>query len=104
MDALAVCFQRRAQIGAGRPLAVGARDMEDRRHLQMRIAEAADQLSDPLQPEDVAAGGERHQAIELRLHGGVIGYGVVSHGAVSGSCADRSKARLCHRGRAWVLD
>ncbi len=48
-------FEDRAEIGAGRSLAIGARDMEGARELVLRIAEARAQFGDALEPEDVAA-------------------------------------------------
>ena len=44
----------------------------------MRIAEAGEQRGDPLEAEDVAAGRERGQPVELGLDGGVGG-GAVGH-------------------------
>jgi hypothetical protein len=53
------CLQRRAEKGGGRPLAVGAGNVEHRRKLGLRIAEAFEQFGDALQPETVAAGRQR---------------------------------------------
>ena len=67
------------QEGDGGTLAVGAGDVEHRRQRALRLPQPGAQRGDPLQPEDVGAGGEGGQAIELRLDGGVIGNGVVRH-------------------------
>jgi hypothetical protein len=51
VDRLAVRFEHRPQVGAGRSLAVGPGDMEHRRQPRLRIAEPREQRADRLQPE-----------------------------------------------------
>jgi hypothetical protein len=47
----------------------------------VRIAELREQGGDPLEAEDVPAGRERGEAIELGLDGGMIGRGAVGQGS-----------------------
>ncbi len=49
-------LDRRAQKGAGRALAVGPGDVEDRRQALLGIAELGEQRRNPLEPENVGAG------------------------------------------------
>ena len=76
-------FEDCAEVGAGRSLAVGARDMEGARQLELRVAEARAKFGDALQPEDVAARRQGGEAIELGLDRGVGAVGVVGHGRSS---------------------
>ena len=71
------CLDRGAQEGAGRTLAVGAGDMEHRRQRVLRIAEPVEQGGDPLEPENVAAGRQAGEPVELGLDARVGGRGVV---------------------------
>jgi len=57
MDGLAIGFHRRAQEGAGRSLAVGARNVKDRRQSAVGIAQPLQQRGYPLQPQYIGAGG-----------------------------------------------
>ena len=80
MGAEARSLDRGAQEGAGRALAVGAGDVEDGRERPLRIAEPGEEFGDALQPENVAAGRERRQPVELGLDGGMIGDRAVGQG------------------------
>ena len=67
VDLVPGSFERGAQEGAGRALAVGAGDMEDGREPVLRPAEAVEQCGDALEPEAVAGIDRRSQPVELRL-------------------------------------
>src|SRR3990167_5573293 len=54
VDAAPLRFEDRAQIGTGRSLAVGARDMEGAWELELWIAEARAEFGDAFEAEDVA--------------------------------------------------
>ena len=69
VDPVARRLDRGAQEGAGRALAVGAGDMEDRRQPILRPAEPVEQGGDPLEPEPVAARRKERQPVELGLDG-----------------------------------
>ena len=56
-----------AQIGHGRALAVGPRDMDDRRQAVLRIAEIGEQPLDAVEREVDRLGVERGQAVENAL-------------------------------------
>ena len=71
VDRVARRLERGAQEGAGRALAVGAGDVEDRRQAILRTAEPVEQRGDALQPEAIAGGRERRQPVELRLDAGM---------------------------------
>jgi hypothetical protein len=68
-----------AEECAGRSLAVGARDVEDRRQAPLRIAETGEDLADPLQPERVVPGRKRPKPLELAPDERVVGNGVIGH-------------------------
>ena len=72
-------LDRGTQESAGRSLAVGAGDMEDRRQLLLRIAQSLKQRGDPFQPQYVAPRRQHRQPVELTLDGGIGGAGGVCH-------------------------
>jgi hypothetical protein len=72
-------FDCGAQECAGRSLAVGSGDVEDRRQDALRIAETGEDFADPLQPERVIAGRQRPKTLELAADERVVGNGVIGH-------------------------
>ncbi len=64
-------FERGAEEGGGRPLAVGPGDVEHRRQLEVRVAEPAEQAFEARQPEvdrrRVQPEGGRQQGVEHRI-------------------------------------
>jgi len=70
-------LDRGSKEGAGRALAVGAGDVEDRRQPLLRIAEAGEKGGNPLEAENVGARGQGREPVELMLDGGMAGDGVV---------------------------
>ena len=72
MHAIARALQHRAQIGADRTFAVGARDMDDRRQFFLRMAERRQQALDAIQHQIDALGMKRQQPLE----NGVAGRGL----------------------------
>ena len=79
VDAVPGGFERGAQEGAGRALAVGPRDMEHRRQAVVRIAETAEQGEDALEAEDVGGVDRRAETVELGLDRGVGGHREIRH-------------------------
>ena len=79
MDAVASRLERGTQEGGGRTLAVGARDMKNRRQRAVRIADPAQQRRNPVEPQHVAPRREIAQPVELRLDGGVFTACMVGH-------------------------
>ena len=79
VDGVPCRFQHGAQEGAGGAFAVGPGNVEDGRQAVLGVVKAFEQRGDALQPERVATGRERGEAIELGLDGGSIGTGVVGH-------------------------
>jgi hypothetical protein len=64
-------FDGGAQESAGRSLAVGPGDVEDRGHAALGMAEASEQGRHPLQAEHVAARRKAGESIQLPLHSGL---------------------------------
>ena len=71
VDAVTGRLQRRAEEGAGRALAVGSGDMENRRQMVLGTPEPIQQREDAFEPELIAGGRQLGQAVELRLDVGV---------------------------------
>ncbi len=63
-------LDRGAEEGAGRALAVGPGDVEDRRQVALRIAEPGEEGGDALQAKHVRARRKRCQTVELALNEG----------------------------------
>ena len=79
VDPLAIRLQHRAQEGAGRSLAVGARDVEHWRQTVLRVAQPGQQSADRPQSQAAIWHRERGQPVELGLHGRIVGAGEVLH-------------------------
>src|SRR3546814_1704453 len=89
----------RAEIGAGRPLAVGARDVEGAGELELRIAKPRAKFGDALEPENVAHRRQCGEAVELGLDGGVGGVGVVGNWRVVPNRSSSLRAKRSNQGR-----
>ena len=96
VNAAPLCFEYRAEEGAGRTLAVGASNVESARELVLRVAEARAKLGDAFEAEDIAPRRERGEAVELGLYGGVGGLGVVGH-----SCGAFASPSPSGEGLGW---
>ena len=71
MDRQAFRFQHGAQVSAGGPLAIGARDMEHGRQVSFRIAEAVEDCVNHLKPDAPLRQRQGRKPIKLRLHLGI---------------------------------
>jgi hypothetical protein len=60
-------FQQRSREGGGRALAVGAGDVDDRRQVELRIAEPVEQPCDAIERKVVAFRVQRHQALDFAV-------------------------------------
>ena len=67
MDAVAGGLKQRAREGGGRALAVGAGDMNDRRQVELGIAEPVEQPRDAIERKVVALRVQRHQALDFAV-------------------------------------
>jgi hypothetical protein len=79
VDAMPRGFERGAEEGAGRALAVGPRDMEHRRQAVVRVPQPVEQREDAVEPEDVGGVDRRAQAVELGLDRGIVRPREVGH-------------------------
>jgi hypothetical protein len=71
VDAVPDRFERGAEDGDGRALAVGPGDVEHRRQPVLRTAETVEQRRHALQPQPVSRRREHRQAVKLRLDAGI---------------------------------
>ena len=69
-----------AQVSAGAALAIGARDMERRWQVRLRVAQPGQHGADRLQPETPLRQGERRQTVQLRLDAGIVRCGEIAQG------------------------
>src|SRR5579883_1643575 len=81
MDAQALRLQHGAAKGAGRPLAIGAGDMDHRRQFQMRVAQIAQKAQHPVQRQVDLLGMQRQQARQHRIAAGGCGEGQLAAAA-----------------------